>query len=66
MTCPPDAGHRYTISLDNRLSFDPLDQMISGQPPIWGDVPFVTAIPEHNGIAQRGQLSCSTPEHRSV
>ncbi len=63
---PADAGHRYTISLDNRLAFDPVDQMVSGQPPIWGDVPFVTATPEHNGIAQEGNFLFDTGAQISV
>lgn len=57
---PVDAGHRYTISLDNRLAFDPVDQMVFGQPPIWGDVPFVTGIPEHKGVAQPGNFLFDT------
>ncbi len=63
---PPSNGHRYTVSLDNRLAFDPLEQMISGQPPIWGDVPFVTGIPEHNGIAQEGNFLFDTGAQISV
>nr|WP_143547780.1 GEVED domain-containing protein [Rhodopirellula sp. SM50] len=57
---PASNGHRYTIELDNRLSFDPLDQMVFGEPPIWGDVPFMTGIPEHNGIAQAGNFLFDT------
>jgi hypothetical protein len=57
---PASNGHRYTLSVDNRISFDPLDQMVSGQPPIWGDVPFLSGIPEHNGIAQEGNFLFDT------
>ncbi|QEF99095.1 hypothetical protein Mal15_31550 [Stieleria maiorica] len=63
---PVSAGHRYTISMDNRLSFDPLDQMVFGEPPVWGDVPFMTGIPEHNGIAQPGNFLFDTGAQISV
>ena len=63
---PASNGHRYTLSVDNRLSFDPLDQMVSGQPPIWGDVPFFTGTPEHNGIAQEGNFLFDTGAQISV
>ncbi len=63
---PAGNGHRYTVSADNRLAFDPLDQMVFGQPPIWGDVPFVTGIPEHHGIAQEGNFLFDTGAQISV
>ncbi len=62
---PVSNGHRYTLSVDNRLTFNPLDQMVSGQPPIWGDVPFLTGAPKHNGIAQEGNFLFDTA-HRSA
>jgi hypothetical protein len=63
---PASNGHRYTIPLDNRLAFDPLDQMVFGQPPIWGDVPFLTALPEHRGVAQSGNFLFDTGAQISV
>jgi len=57
---PPDEGHRYSVPLDNRLAFDVMDGVVSGDPPVWADVPFLTAIPTHNGVGQEGNFLLDT------
>ncbi|MDY0171020.1 MAG: FG-GAP-like repeat-containing protein, partial [Thermoguttaceae bacterium] len=57
---PADEQHRYALSVDNRVAFDPMDYLVSGEPPIWADIPFMTAIPTHNGIGQEGNFLFDT------
>lgn len=63
---PPGESHRYAVPVDNRLAFDPLEQVVSGDPPVWGDVPFLTAMPVHNGIGQEGNFLFDTGAQMSV
>ena len=57
---PGDEGHRYALSVDNRLAFDPLDYLVSGEPPVWADIPFLTAIPTQDGVGAEGTFLFDT------
>ncbi|MHB8898162.1 MAG: hypothetical protein ACYC6Y_05405 [Thermoguttaceae bacterium] len=57
---PADNGHRYTVPVDNRLQFDPVAQTVSGEPPVWGDISFLTGIPTHNGVSAEANLLLDT------
>lgn len=63
---PVGESHRYAVPVDNRLAFDPLDQVVYGAPPVWGDVPFLTAVPTHNGVGQAGNFLFDTGAQISV
>lgn len=57
---PDGDQHRYALSVDNRLAFDPHDYLVEGDPPIWADIPFLTAIPTNGGIGQEGDFLFDT------
>ncbi len=63
---PASSGHRYSVAVDNRLQFDPIAQTLSGDPPVWGDIPFLTAIPTHNGVGLEGNFLLDTGAQVSV
>jgi len=57
---PDGEDHRYALSVDNRLAFDPLDYLVTGEPPVWADIPFLTAIPTYNGVGEAGNFLFDT------
>ena len=57
---PDGEEHRYALSVDNRLAFDPLEYLVSGEPPVWADIPFLTAIPTSNGVGEAGNFLFDT------
>lgn len=59
-------GHRYAIQVDNTPSFDPQDGLVSGDLPVWADVPFLTAVPTHHGVGQEGNFLFDTGAQISV
>ncbi len=63
---PADPGHRYSVPVDNRIQFDPVAQTTEGDPPVWGDVPFLTAIPTSNGLGLEGNFLFDTGAQMSV
>jgi len=72
---PAGQSHRYAVSLDNRISFDPNDQVVacapgdlecSESPPVWGDVPFLTAAPKYRGVMQEGNFLFDTGAQMSI
>ncbi len=63
---PEDNGHRYSVAVDNRVQFDPEDQTVSGESPVWGDIPFLTAIPTSNGVGLEGNFLLDTGAQLSV
>lgn len=66
---PAGNGHRYALAVDNRLAFDPMDYMVdpvNDEPPIWADIPFLTAIPTQNGIGREGNFLFDTGAQISV
>ena len=47
---PAPAGPRYSITVDNRVSFAPEGQVIEGDhPPVWADIPFFSVEVHHGG-----------------
>ena len=47
---PPAAGSRYTVSVDDRVSFSPDDHVLEGDfPPVWADIPFFSVDVAHGG-----------------
>jgi len=66
-TVPAGNGHRYSVAVDNRITWDPEEQVIAGDyPPVWADVPFLTAIPAHDGTGQAGNFLLDTGAQMSV
>ena len=64
---PATTRTRYSVSLDNRIAFDPTEQILTGaHPPSWGDVPFLTAVPTHNGTAMPGNFLFDTGAQVSI
>ncbi len=63
---PASNGHRYSVAVDNRVQFDPQNQTVSGDPPVWGDIPFLTAIPTFGGVGLEGNFLLDTGAQLSV
>jgi len=68
---PPDAGHRYSVAVDDRISFDAADGLPPGSPPdaplpAWAPVPLMTAIAEYQGVAQPGNFLFDTGAQMSM
>lgn len=64
---PSYAGPRYSVAVDNRISFSPDTQVISGNhTPVWAEVPFLTGIPAHNGMAAGGNFLYDSGAQLSV
>ncbi|MGQ9576812.1 MAG: aspartyl protease family protein, partial [Thermoguttaceae bacterium] len=64
-TVPPGNGHRYSVALDTRVTFDPHDGLPPGSPPdaplpMWAPVPFLTATAEYNGTRVSGGFLLDT------
>lgn len=58
---PADNGHRYSIPVDNRISFSTDGQVVSGDgPPVWADIPFLTAHLMHEGQSVPGDFVFDT------
>jgi hypothetical protein len=57
---PGDDAHRYALRVDNRVAFDPQEYLQSGEPPVWADIPFLSATPVHGGIGQLGNFLFDT------
>ncbi len=54
---PAGDGNRFSVPVDTRMTFSPDEQVVEGDyPPMWGDVPFMTMIPVHNGVAAGGDF----------
>ncbi len=64
---PAGNGNRYSVAVDTRMKFTPDEQVTAGNyPPMWGDVPFLTAIPVHNGVAAGGNFIFDSGAQLSV
>ncbi|HYW81365.1 MAG TPA: retropepsin-like aspartic protease, partial [Thermoguttaceae bacterium] len=68
---PPGNGLRYSVPVDTRVAFDPADGLPPGSPPdaplpVWGDVPFLTAMPEYQGNRQSGSFLLDTGAQMSM
>lgn len=66
-TLPADEGNRYSVSVDNRVTFSPDQHVVEGDhPPMWADIPFLTAIPVHNDVAASGNFLYDTGAQMSM
>lgn len=66
-TLPADPGDRYSIPTDTRITFDPTEQVVgNADPPMWADVPFLTAIAVHEGVAGGGNFIYDSGAQLSV
>ncbi len=63
---PAGDEHRYALAVDNRIWFETDESMIYGQPPVWADVPFLTATPANDGISAAGNFLFDTGAQISV
>jgi autotransporter-associated beta strand protein len=64
-------GHRYSVSTDTRVTFNPRDGLPAGSSadapvPSWGDVNFVTATLSVNGVTRKGAFLVDTGAQMSV
>ena len=58
---PAPAGPRYSISVDDRVSFSPEGEVIAGDhAPVWADIPFFTAEVHHGSRVVTGNFMFDT------
>ncbi len=58
---PAPAGPRYSISVDDRVSFSPEAEVIAGDhAPVWADIPFFTAEVHHGSRVVTGNFMFDT------
>lgn len=65
------AAVRYTVSVDNRINFDPQHGLdLAGNPdaapPMWADVPFLTGELKNNDLVTSGNLLFDTGAQVSI
>jgi hypothetical protein len=66
-TLPPYVGDRYSVKVDNRVSFAPEPQVVSGiHPPSWADIPFLTGQLAHNDKVVEGNFLYDTGAQVSI
>ncbi len=71
-TLPPSStGHRFTVSTDTRVKFDPHAGLPAGSPadaplPTWGDINFVTATLSYHGVSATGSFVVDTGSQLSM
>lgn len=64
---PAATGPRYSVAVDNRIAFSPDEYVIAGtHPPVWDDIPFLTAIVANNGLAAGGNFLYDSGAQLSV
>ncbi len=68
---PAGAGHRYSVAVDNRVSFDVVDGLPEGSPPdaplpVWAPIPFMTVVAEHQGQKASGNFLLDTGAQMSM
>ena len=68
---PVEGASRYTVSVDNRLSFDTQEGLdLAGNPlsdaPMWADVPFMTGQLKNNDLVSTGDLLFDTGAQVSI
>ena len=64
---PPGDGNRYSVVVDTRTTFSPDAQITSGDyPPMWADVPFLTAMAVNHTAAAGGDFIFDTGAQQSV
>jgi PKD repeat protein len=62
---PVGNGHRYSVPVDTRVTFDPRDGLPPGSPPdaplpVWAPVPFLTVFTEFQGVRRAGSFLLDT------
>lgn len=63
---PAGDEHRYALAVDNRIWFETDESIVYGQPPVWADVPFLTATLANDGISAAGNFLFDTGAQISV
>jgi hypothetical protein len=68
---PPDNGHRYSVAVDDRVSFEPEDGLPPNSPPnaplpTWAPVPFMTGVAGYQGNHQSGNFLLDTGAQMSM
>ena len=64
---PADNGNRFSVAVDNRLTWDPEPQVSSGDyPPVWADIPFLTGSVMQDSSAVEGTFLLDTGAQLSV
>jgi hypothetical protein len=64
---PTTTGQRFSVPLDNRFTWEPEAQITSGNyPPVWADVPFLTAAGINDGTAYETTFLLDTGAQLSV
>jgi len=59
---------RYSVVVDNRVEFDVRDGLVdpTDAPPVWADLPFLTATVNHNGKSAAGNFLLDTGAQLSI
>jgi hypothetical protein len=62
---PSGNGYRLSVSVDDRVAFDPRAGLSPDAPPdaplpVWAPVPFLTATPEYQGVMRSGNFLFDT------
>jgi hypothetical protein len=66
-TMPATTLPRYSVALDNRVSFDPEGSIVTGGvPPAWSDIPFMTGQLKHNDAVATGNMLFDTGAQVSI
>lgn len=68
---PASAGHRYSVPVDTRVTFDPHDGLPEGSPPdaplpVWAPVPFLTAVVQYGGLSRAASFLLDTGSQMTV
>lgn len=65
-TLPTYIGPRYSIAVDNRVSFNPEGSVISGSPPVWAHLPFLTGQLKQDSLVATGDFLFDTGAQVSI
>jgi hypothetical protein len=64
---PATTRDRFSFPIDNRISYDPEPLVLSGDhPPVWADIPFLTAVPTVGSQAIPGNFVFDTGAQVSI
>lgn len=65
-TLPTYNGPRYTVPVDNRISFSPDGSVVSGGPPVWAHLPFFTGQLKQDSNVSTGNFLLDTGAQVSI
>ncbi len=65
-TLPTTSQPRYSIPVDNRVSFSPEGSVISGSPPAWANLPFLTGQLKQDSTVATGNFLFDTGAQVSI